>query len=248
MASMLHWKGIAVFVLLLTAFLLNGAAPLQLREKWANQSSTSDIQNHGPRKAIDGNLTTYTHTARRLAGAVISAGLSPNHNSNREIGAVTDEQATHETPSIDFRADPAVTARYVRVDLPGTNKILHMREVYVEEFTDEDGVGGAVDFTIVTNPALLGGAGNNDATIGAYKGPRDITAAVLFGRQLITGGANNELPSRSKELQSQQLGCQLRQIQLPEVDGLDRTGVFYCKATKPGKTATRIQTIILPTD
>ncbi|XP_022101762.1 receptor-type tyrosine-protein phosphatase T-like isoform X2 [Acanthaster planci] len=186
--------------------------------------------------------------ARRLIGAVVSAGLSPNRNSNREIGTVTDEQATSQTPSIDFIANPAVTARYVRVDLPGRNRILHMREVYVEEFTDEDGADEAVDFTLVTSPTLLGSTGNNNATIGAYKSPRDITAAVSFGRQLMIGGANNGLPSSSKELQSNQLGCQLRQIQLPEVGGLDRTGVFYCEATKPGKSATRIQTIILPTD
>ncbi|XP_022101792.1 ephrin type-A receptor 4-A-like [Acanthaster planci] len=108
--------------------------------------------------------------------------------------------------------------------------------------------GGAVDFTLVTNPALLGVTGDNDATIGAYKGHRDLTAAVSFGRQLTTGGTNSGLPSGSKELQSEQLGCQLRQIQLPEVDGLDRTGVFYCEATKPGRTVTKIQTIILPMD
>ena len=105
-----------------------------------------------------------------------------------------------------------------------------------------------MDFTLVTNPALLGGTGNNDATIGAYKGPKDITAAVSFGRQLTTGGTNTQLPPGSKELQSQQLGCQLRLLQLPEDGGLDRTGVFYGEATKPGKTARRIQTVILPTD
>ncbi|XP_038074861.1 tyrosine-protein kinase receptor Tie-1-like [Patiria miniata] len=186
--------------------------------------------------------------APRIAGAVVRAGLNPDRVSNRAIGTVTLEQAIDRTRPIEIIADPAVTARYVSVDLPGTNKIIHMREVMVGEYVDNEGGGGEVDFTLVTNPALLGQTGDDDAIIAAYKGPNDISADVSFGRQVTTGGSSNDLPSVTNQLQDPLLGCQVRKLNLPEEGGIDRTGVFYCEATRAGRMNTRIQTIILPKD
>ncbi|XP_038048242.1 angiopoietin-1 receptor-like [Patiria miniata] len=184
--------------------------------------------------------------ARRIIGAVIRAGLNQDHLTNREIGTVTEAQAIDRTRPIEIIANPMVTAHFVSVDIPGTNNILHMREVEVGEYLDEGG-DGEVDFTLVANPALLGQTGDDDAIIAAYKGPNDISADVSFGRQVITGGSN-DLPSGSNQLQDPLLGCQVRQLNLPEQGGIDRTGVFYCEATRAGRTNTKILTVILPKD
>ncbi|XP_038048244.1 receptor-type tyrosine-protein phosphatase mu-like [Patiria miniata] len=184
--------------------------------------------------------------ARRLIGAIIRAGLNQDHLSNRAIGTVTEEQAIDRTQPIEIIANPVVTAHFVSVDIPGTNEILHMREVEVGEYLDEGG-DGDVEFTLVTNPALLGQTGDANAIIAAYKGPNDISADVSFGRQVTTGGSN-DLPSGSNQLQDPLLGCQVRQLNLPEEDGIDRTGVFYCEASRAGRTNTKILTVILPKD
>ncbi|XP_038075767.1 tyrosine-protein kinase receptor Tie-1-like isoform X2 [Patiria miniata] len=183
----------------------------------------------------------------RIIGAIVRAGLNPDHVSNRVIGTITEEQAIDTTRPIEIIANPVVTARYVSVDLRGTDRILHMREVMVGEYLYTEGGDGEVDFTLVTNPALLGQTGDDHATIAAYKGLYGISDDVSFGRQVTTGGSN-DLPSGSNQLQHPLLGCRVRQLNLPEEGGIDRTGVFYCEATRADMTNTRIQTIILPKD
>ena len=100
---------------------------------------------------------------------------------------------------------------------------------------------------MVTNPAVLGPTGNNDATLAAYKSPNDISAAISFGRQLTTGGTNDQLPAGSVGFYDASLGCAVRLLSLPETGGIDRTGVFYSTATRNGMT-TRISTVVLPQD
>ncbi|XP_038066663.1 angiopoietin-1 receptor-like [Patiria miniata] len=185
----------------------------------------------------------------RLAGAVVRAGLDPSDFSqNTQIGdAVTSSQATNGAV-IDFIADPIVSARYVSVQK--TTGILSLAEVMVEEIQDTEetsSVAGGVDFTLVANPARLGATGDNDATLAAYKSPTDIAAAVSFGRQLTTGGSNDNLPAGSSGFYDANLGCAARLLSLPQGDGIDRTGVFYGTAALNGM-ATTIRTVILRKD
>ena len=53
---------------------------------------------------------------------------------------ITSSQVDDKTKVIDFNLDPPVIARYVSVDIPGADKILHMGEVIVEEAIDEVGL------------------------------------------------------------------------------------------------------------
>ncbi|XP_038066666.1 angiopoietin-1 receptor-like [Patiria miniata] len=183
----------------------------------------------------------------RLASAVVRAGLDPSDFSqNTQIGdAVTNSQATNGAV-IDFIADPIISARYVSVELT-TNTALSLAEVMVEEIQDTEetsSVAGGVDFTLVANPARLGATGDNDATLSAYKSPTDIAAAVSFGRQLTTGGSNDNLPAGSSGFYDANMGCTARLLSLPQDGGIDRTGVFYGTAALNGR-ATTIRTVIL---
>ena len=98
------------------------------------------------------------------------------------------------------------------------------------------------DYTVVTNPALIGQTGDDDAVIAVYRGPTEISADVSFGRQLKTGGTNSGLPPGSSETLNQT--CKARQLKMPATGGIDRTGVFYFQAITYEKTI-RIQTVIL---
>ncbi|XP_038066680.1 receptor-type tyrosine-protein phosphatase mu-like [Patiria miniata] len=70
----------------------------------------------------------------RLAGAVVRAGLSPDRPQNTQIGdAVTSTQAI-DGATIPFTTNPAISARYVSVELSG--KCLHMAEVRIEIVTE----------------------------------------------------------------------------------------------------------------
>ncbi|XP_038066675.1 tyrosine-protein kinase receptor Tie-2-like [Patiria miniata] len=65
----------------------------------------------------------------RLTSAVVRAGLSQVHSQNTQIGdAVTRTQATNGAV-IDFTSNPAISARYVSVELSGN--CLHMAEVRI---------------------------------------------------------------------------------------------------------------------
>ncbi|XP_038066664.1 angiopoietin-1 receptor-like [Patiria miniata] len=186
----------------------------------------------------------------KLAGAVVRGGLDPaDFSQNTQIGdAVTSSQATNGAV-IDFIADPIVSARYVSVVL-NTTQILALAEVMVEEIQDTEdtsSVAGGVDFTLVANPSWLGATGDNDATLAAYKSPTDIAAAVSFGRQLTTGGSNDNLPAGSSGFYDANLGCTARLLSLPQDGGIGRTGVFYGTAALNGM-ATTIRTVILRKD
>ncbi|XP_038068801.1 angiopoietin-1 receptor-like [Patiria miniata] len=185
----------------------------------------------------------------RLEEAVVRAGLSSDIYQNTPIGdPVTRAQA--EGLDIDFIVDPVVFARYVSVELNKT-EYLALAEVMVEVIQDNQEaptVASGVDFTLVANPARLGATGNNGAYLGAFKSPTDIAAAVSFGRQLTTGGSNDNLPTGSYERNGgAQLGCTGRYLSLPQDGGIDRTGVFYGTAALNGM-ATTIRTVILRKD
>ena len=77
-------------------------------------------------------LNTIIVTGFRFRGNVLRAGLSNNHTENRELGTVADDQAV-DGAVVDFMADPVVTARYVSVDIPGTEKFVQLTEVMIEE-------------------------------------------------------------------------------------------------------------------
>ncbi|XP_038066690.1 tyrosine-protein phosphatase 99A-like [Patiria miniata] len=184
---------------------------------------------------------------KRLAGAVVRAGLDPSDFSeNTQIGdAVRSSQATNGA-TIDFIADPIVSARYVSVQK--TNGILSLAEVMVVEIQDTSTVEGKVDFTLVANPARIGQTGDDTAVIQAYKGPNYASAGIIFGRQLTTGGSNVELPTGSMVVDDPQTICAVTlSSTLPESAGIDRTGVFYAQAVQ-NENVTRIQTIILNKD
>ncbi|XP_038066669.1 angiopoietin-1 receptor-like [Patiria miniata] len=195
-------------------------------------------------------LNRVDNWGERLAGAVVRGGLDPaDFSQNTQIGdEVIGSQAT-DGAEIDFIADPIVSARYVSVQK--TTGILSLAEVMVEEIQDTEETSsvavGGVDFTLVANPAWLGATGDNDATLAAYKSPTDIAAAVSFGRQLTTGGSNDNLPAGSSGFYDANLGCTARLLSLPRDGGIDRTGVFYGTAVLNGM-ATTIHTVILGKD
>ena len=101
-----------------------------------------------------------------------------------------------------------------------------------------------LDFTVVIHPPVVG---QGEIVIGAYKGCRDITANVSFGRQLTTGGNQSGLPGQSSQVDDIYYGRATRLLLLPDLDGNDRVGVFYSEASK-NQSTTRIQAIILPND
>ncbi len=169
------------------------------------------------------------------------AGLSHVHTDNTVCGdPVTSTQAISDEWN-EFACDPPRLSRYVSVDNPSTEKRLRLVEVQV--FTC---IG--IDFTLVTNTPLIGRTGDNEANITAYKGCSDLTANVLFGRQLTTGGTNAGLPTGSSEVDDPVLGRAAEALILPEAGGMDRMGVFYSEVSKSGRKSTRIQTILLPKD
>ena len=98
----------------------------------------------------------------------------------------------------------------------------------------------------MSDPALLGPTGDDNAALTAYKGPTDVGAGVSFGRQLATGGSAR-LPLGSVQEDVPSLGCAVRHLRLPTRGGIDRTGVFYFEASKHS-SVTRIQTVLLPKD
>ncbi|XP_038066670.1 angiopoietin-1 receptor-like [Patiria miniata] len=245
------FRHFAVFSLLLFLVLnRKGGLALNLRNKPTSQSTTYAADAIAE-NAVDGDPNTISHTWSRLAGAVVRAGLNPaDFSQNTQIGdAVASSQATNGAV-IDFIADPIVSARYVSVVLNKT-EFLVLAEVMVEEIQDTEETSsvavGGVDFTLVANPAWLGATGDNDATLAAYKSPTDIAAAVSFGRQLTTGGSNDNLPAGSSGFYDANLGCTARLLSLPQGGGIGRTGVFYGTAALNGM-ATRIRTVILRKD
>ncbi|XP_038048243.1 receptor-type tyrosine-protein phosphatase delta-like [Patiria miniata] len=243
MASVLRWDRIGLMLLLMNACLLNGALSLDVRGKPASQSSdaTGSVK---AEKAVDGDITTISHTDIRLDGAEVRAGLSEVCSENRRLGTIeygTTDGGARVTTVI---ADPVVTARYVRVDIIGTDEILQLGEVMVEEFVDEEALTSTVDFTLVANPAVIHLTATSDVVLTAYKGPNDIPAGVTFGRQLATGGMDG-LPPGSAEEDEPSLQCTARSLRLPAEDGGDRVGVFYLEASRNG-IMTRIQTVLVP--
>ncbi|XP_038052727.1 uncharacterized protein LOC119725395 [Patiria miniata] len=175
-----------------------------------------------------------------LQDGVVRAGLSDRHTNNVMCGTPVSQVQAETDEFAEFTCDPPVLARYVSVDIPGMAR-LGLCEVTVItcDFQQTD---SGIDFTLVTNPALIG---DNDASITAYKGPDDITASVSFGRQLTIRGNSGALPSGSMVSSDPSTGCAARLIlRLPEEGGIDRTGVFYSEAISNDIT-TRIQTVIL---
>ena len=80
---------------------------------------------------------------RRLAEAVVRAGLEPSDFSrNTRIGSVLHEQAT-DGAEIDFDVDQGVSARYLSVQLCDegfdNQKCLHIAEVMVEAYASNAG-------------------------------------------------------------------------------------------------------------
>ncbi|XP_038053132.1 uncharacterized protein LOC119725683 [Patiria miniata] len=181
-----------------------------------------------------------------LLGAVVRAGLSEVPTDNNMCGSPVTGGQSVKNDWVEFTCDPPVLARYVSVDIPGMAS-LKVCEVVVATCDFQPEVN-KLDFTLVTNPALVGITETEDdnATMTAYKGPGDITASVSFGRQLTTGGNSGELPSGSMVSSDPSTGCAARLIlRLPEEGGIDRAGVFYSEAISNDIT-TRIQTVILP--
>ncbi|XP_038048241.1 fucolectin-4-like [Patiria miniata] len=128
MASVLRWDLIGVLLLLMEACLLSGAyfTAEQKTDPWW-RLDLEDVY-------CLRNVTIYN---RQNNGAEVRAGLNPDRLSNRMIGKVTLQQTTDKTRPIEISVDPVVNARYVSVDLPGTNKILAMCEVEVGEYEDK---------------------------------------------------------------------------------------------------------------
>ncbi|XP_038066681.1 angiopoietin-1 receptor-like [Patiria miniata] len=109
------------------------AVDLDLQDKTATQSSDYYAKDLSidlvADRAIDGDTTTFSHTGGRLNGAVVQAGLDPSDFSqNTRIGTVTSFQATNGA-TIPFTSDPAISARYVSVELSGN--CLHLAEVRI---------------------------------------------------------------------------------------------------------------------
>ena len=80
-------------------------------------------------------LCLFNLAARRLWGSVVRAGMSSNHLQNPEVGQPVAYDEARSGAVIDFLPDPYVTARYVSVDIPRNNAILHVAEVMIEEVT-----------------------------------------------------------------------------------------------------------------
>ncbi|XP_038048537.1 receptor-type tyrosine-protein phosphatase T-like isoform X2 [Patiria miniata] len=87
----------------------------------------------------------------RLDGALVRAGLNVDRVSNRLIGTVDYSETDGGIRVTTVVADPLVSARYVSVDLPGSNRYLHMGEVMVEEFIDAEALASTA---IPVNGAL----------------------------------------------------------------------------------------------
>ena len=73
-----------------------------------------------------------------MNGAQVRAGLNSDRVSNRLLATFTITQSTDGNLVLTTVANPAVSARYVSVDIPGSGKILHMSEVMVDEYMDEE--------------------------------------------------------------------------------------------------------------
>ncbi|XP_033636815.1 angiopoietin-1 receptor-like [Asterias rubens] len=187
--------------------------------------------------------------ANRLDQATVRAGFSTDHYLNRFIGPRVSINASGLGALLPFVPSPLVTARYVSVNHDKTSiKIVAMAEVMVDELLDTDTEAEVteegLDFTVVIHPPVVG---QGEIVIGAYKGCRDITANVSFGRQLTTGGNQSGLPGQSSQVDDIYYGRATRLLLLPDLDGNDRVGVFYSEASK-NQSTTRIQAIILPND
>ncbi|XP_022087744.1 uncharacterized protein LOC110977706 [Acanthaster planci] len=169
--SSFHWSRVGILLLWIAGCHLDYGVSLDVRSKPASQSTTS-ASNVGAEKAVDGDITTITHTAWRYSyqrqdpwwrldleavycirkvtiinrmdrhdvrinGGIVRAGLNPDRVSNRELGTISQTESSDGDLVITMIADPFVSARYVSVDIPGDN-ILHMGEVMVDEFIDEE--------------------------------------------------------------------------------------------------------------
>ena len=81
--------------------------------------------------------------AERLTAAVVRAGLNAEFSQNAICGApVTSAQASIHGGYLDFTCDPPTAARYVSVDIDGSQpgvgeeNILTLCEVMVEEYSN----------------------------------------------------------------------------------------------------------------
>ncbi|XP_038048240.1 tyrosine-protein kinase receptor Tie-1-like [Patiria miniata] len=154
-------------------------------------------------KAVDGNFNTLSHTEKesnpwwrldleavyclekitiinrmdewydRLDGAEVRAGMSPDRLPNRLIGTVDFGMTGGAGMVTTLIADPVVSARYVRVDLRGDNKVLHMTQVMVGEFVDEE----ALASTAIT---LSGSLTSQSSKYNQWSADRAVDRAFIY--------------------------------------------------------------------